>query len=280
MPPKRKSALSSSKSKPLETPTQPFSSDGPTLPIITTTSQPLPTASIPTKRKSSETGHAQPNERGSHTLHQQLYTPWSLLPPQLQAEMQKGNNNEYGNIVPVVWSKNQNVRAGVNKVKTYLGFGAEAATKAKEEPTGTGTGNGIERPAALDAQDGIIAVSAQGEGTSKLVGILEVAKRVVEGSHSAVSKQAEGVEKEEEEEATWDWFVYTALSSVAVPVKKRGTAKEGSEEESDDAFETPVGSRGEGGKMRKEPVLTVWFCRRRNAGFERAFGEVVWRVRV
>jgi hypothetical protein len=274
MPPKRKSALSSSKSKPTATPAQPSSSDGPTLPIITTTPQPH-TTSVPTKRKSSEAGHANANERG-HTLHPQLYTPWSLLPAQLQADLRKGDDNTYANIVPVVWSKNQNVRSGVNRVKTYLGFGLDAATKTK-----TGTGTGIERPAALETDDGVIAVSAQGEGTGKLVGILEVAKRVVQGG----AKQGDG------DAHAREWFVYTALSSVSVPVRKREAAVKaartseaaeapGSEEESDGAFETPAGEeRAE--KLRSEPVLTVWFCRARVGGFERAFGEAaVWRVGV
>jgi hypothetical protein len=269
MPPKRKSALSSSKSKPTATPAQSSSSDGPTLPIITTTPQPH-TTSVPTKRKSSEAGHANANERG-HTLHPQLYTPWSLLPAQLQADVRKGDDNTYTNIVPVVWSKNQNVRSGVNRVKTYLGFGLDAATKTKTE-----TGTGIERPAVLETDDGVIAVSAQGEGTGKLVGILEVAKRVVQGG----AKQGDAHVRE--------WFVYTALSSVSVPVRKREAAvkaartpeaaeEPGSEEESDDAFETPAGEeRAE--KLRREPV---WFCRARVGGFERAFGEAaVWRVGV
>jgi hypothetical protein len=283
MPPKRKSALSSSKSKPTATSAQPSSSDGPTLPIITTTPQ-SHTTSVPAKRKSSEADHANANERG-HTLHPQLYTPWTLLSAQLQAEVRKGDENAYANIVPVVWSKNQNVRSGVNRVKTYLGFGLDAATKAKTKTggssatvMGTGTGTGIERPAALETDDGVIAVSAQGEGTGKLVGILEVAKRVVQGG----AKHGEG-------DACREWFVYTALSSVSVPVRKREAAAKaarttaeaaepGSDEESDDAFETPAGEeRAE--KLRREPVLTVWFCRARVGGFERAFGEAaVWRV--
>ena len=295
MPPKRKSALSSSTSKPAATSAQPSSSDGPTLPIISATPHPAPAASIPTKRKAAAatTSHAPADERGGHTLHPQLYTPWQLLPPQLQAEMRKANGDEVAKVVPVAWSKNQNVRGGVNRVKAYLGFGESAGTETGNgtgtaTAAGNGSGNGIEKPPALNAQDGVFAVSAQGEGTAKLIGILEVAKRVVEGDHG------------DEQVPTRDWFVYTALSCVAVPVrvKKRlsakaartgtrgGAGEEGSEEESDDAFETPVGSRGEGGgegegeKMRKEPVLTVWFWRGRNAGFERAFGEVVWRVRV
>jgi hypothetical protein len=281
MPPKRKSALSSSKAKPTATPAQPSSSDGPTLPIITTTPQPH-TTTVPAKRKSSEADHTNANERG-HTLHPQLYTPWTLLPAQLQAEVRKGDESTNANIVPVAWSKNQNVRSGVNRVKTYLGFGLDAASKTKTKTggssaTGTGTGTGIERPAALEADDGVLAVSAQGEGTGKLVGILEVAKRVVQGG----AKHGDGDARE--------WFVYTALSSVSVPVRKREAAAKaartaeaaepGSEGESDDAFETPAGEeRAE--KVRSEPVLTVWFCRGRVGGFERAFGEAaVWRVQV
>lgn len=75
--------------------------------------------------------------------------------------------------------------------------------------------------------DTITAVSAQGEGTIKLVGIVEVFKRVLEkANNEEKQKEAEGkYEKEEgeeregkaEEKKQKRFFLYTTLSSVTLP---------------------------------------------------------------
>jgi hypothetical protein len=156
------------------------------------------------------------------------------------------------------------------------GFLLGSASTAGEKGAGA---NGEKKE--KDKEGEILAVSAQGEGTTKLVGIMEVARRSVETPTPT--------EENEAGRKAVEWFVYTALGSVSVPVpagsKARKVGKgmrvpadgEGDEGESDDAFEALDKREG---RERTEPVRTVGFSRRRMQGFERAFGEVVWRVGV
>jgi hypothetical protein len=120
-----------------------------------------------------------------------LYQPWTLLPVGLLEQVKRrvgGGWIEKAEVV--VWTKNQNVKSGINRLKSLLGF--EEAPKADEKSA---------REMKERKDDELIAVSTYGEGTTKLVGIVEMTKRVVGGA----SKDASGE----------TWFMYTVLSSTS-----------------------------------------------------------------
>lgn len=166
----------------------------------------------------------------------------------------------------LVWTRNQNVRAGVNRLKTLLSRGGVGGTDQAEGDK-------------EDREGEVVAVSAQGEGTVKLVGIVDVALRVVAG-------RQDGEEGEGDEAQGGKWFVYTVLSSVLVPRGRKDNgdeAAEGKEGEGDAMDVDGDGAAGGGAVqevkqavgegMRKVPVLTVWMSRRRMAGWREVFGE-------
>jgi hypothetical protein len=264
----------------------PYSSEGPTLPIIGADNEHASDSngklgvSAQRKRKAQGQDIEKPSTNGSQpipTLHPALYEPWTLLPaalrnsPSSQARL-RGTQN----VVPIVFTKNQNVKAGINRMKTYLG-----AYKDKTQP--------LEVPEALKQTDAIIAVSAQGEGTSKLVSILDVAKRVV----------APSVKEKECDRRTIEWWVYTSLASVEVERKAKSSfemtgnedvqlsqAKQVAQEEDDeeDAFEPMEVDAPDQEKQQqqkqviKAPVLTVWITKKKIPAFKETFGEQVWEV--
>jgi hypothetical protein len=270
--------------------TPPYCSEGPTLPIIggeggdighggATVSiiQYKTDESTRKKRKTqafSQGGIVTMQTQPFATIHSSLYEPWSLLPQDLlkslnsQARL-RGN----ANIVPIVFTKNQNLKAGINRLKTYLG-----AYDDKEHPT--------EMPEALKQADVIISVSAQGEGTTKLVSIVDVAKRVVAPS-TKEPENAVGIET---------WWSYSSLTSIdvektfkAVPkpkAKAQLSQTTESTEEEEEAFEPmevdpPVQERTQESKqMRKAPVLTIWMTKKRIPAFKEAFGEQTFTVQL
>ena len=164
-----------------------------------------------------------------------------------------------------MFSKNQNIKAGITKIRRYIG----AETSDTEAI-----------PAALKDEDAIIAVSAQGDGTVKLVGIIDMVKRI---TRESVQEKEGGVK----------WYTYTVLSSVTVP-RKSSAAANGSanasnaadqrdEDRAEDGEamdvdghegvkETQESSTDEGA-TKSVPVLTAWMTRRRIPGFKEAFGE-------
>ncbi|CBX91983.1 hypothetical protein LEMA_P046890.1 [Plenodomus lingam JN3] len=256
------------------TATPPYSSEGPTLPVIgPSNNQILPAQKITQvtqpskKRKTHDQRGPRPRPQPPHTLHPALYTPWTLLPREIldvletQARIRTAQINT--NVVPVVFSKNQNIKAGINKLKTLLG--------AYKDPKA-----GIEVPKPLKdgGGDAMIAVSAQGDGTGKLVGIVEMVRRVV----APVTGQGGGEEVQ-------TWWMYTVLSSIEVEwkpkEKKEGTGSEVAEEEKDDngeeeAFESMDVDKEENTKakkLRKVPILTVWMTRKKIPAFAKEFGE-------
>lgn len=245
--------------------TAPLSSEGPTLPILSA-SQTLNANGSGTGKKRKRTtvdtttatstapatGEKHTSRAPGRTNHEQLYEPWELLPARERKGIEERGTEK---VEAVVWTRNQNVRAGVNRLKALL-----CAT-----PTAMG-----------DKEDVVVAVSAQGEGTVKLVGIVDVGLRVV----------GEGIEGKE---AGRKWFVYTVLSSVDVSrgrtVKgdelaggKEGDAMdvdgdgEGEAVEDGGAVQEVTKTPGEGG-TKKVPVLTVWMSTRRMAGWREVFGE-------
>ncbi|KAF1921849.1 hypothetical protein BDU57DRAFT_526595 [Ampelomyces quisqualis] len=256
----------------------PYSSEGPTLPIIGADTE--RSANDTDKARitnDQETNRAQPVP----TIHSSLYEPWTLLPNELvnlltlQARL-RGTQN----IVPVVFTKNQNVKSGINRLKTYLG-----AYKDEIQP--------MDIPEALTRPDAIIAVSAQGDGTAKLVSILDVARRVVAPS----IKEKKMVEEIGTKINTW--WLYTSLTSVEVEKKARVTsgandgekldakvrAKQINEDSEDEAFEPmdvdmPVRQKEQRQKKKiKAPVLTVWLTKNQIPAFKDAFGEQSFEVK-
>jgi hypothetical protein len=254
----------------------PYSSEGPTLPII---GEDYEHNAISKKRKA----QAQDVEKLSTqrtqpiaTFHPALFTPWTLLPAELcKSLVSQARLRGAENVVPVVFTKNQNVRAGINRLKTYLG-----AYKDQSQS--------LDTPEALKENDVILAYSAQGEGTAKLVSILDVARRAV----------APGDKGKEEDEQTVEWWVYTSLASVEVEKKAKITSEAiedvklgqdrqvilEEDEEEEDAFEpmevdTPHQEEEQQRKqMIKAPVLTVWMTKKNIPALKEAFGEQVWEV--
>jgi hypothetical protein len=264
--------------------TPPYSSEGPTLPIIGAPDD-ASTANEPKKsekkRKAQDRSNGTASKKPSQppsppTIHPSLYEPWTRLPTELRnlLETQK-RMRATTNVVPVVFSKNQNVKSGINRLKTYLG--------AHKDPTST-----IEIPDALKEDDVIIAVSAQGEGTTKLVGIVDMARRIVAPTGKEHDKNA----KEEV------WWMYTMLTSVEVdreiktvrPMDKSNADVEKTQSTQDEeAFESihlnrryaqGLSARNDTMPKKKVPVITVWMTKKRIAVFRNAFGEQTFAVKL
>jgi hypothetical protein len=139
--------------------------------------------------------------------------------------------------------------------------------------------SGIEIPEALKEEDCLIAVSAQGQGATKLVGIVDMVRRIVKPS---------GGEGQVE-----TWWMYTMLTSIEVEIKDRmrnseevEKAQESQDEE--EAFE-PMDVDGreqlqskekdrDTTKKRNVPVLTVWMTRKKIPAFKNTFGEQSFTV--
>ncbi|KAF9738468.1 hypothetical protein PMIN06_007360 [Paraphaeosphaeria minitans] len=188
-----------------------YASDGPTLPIIgsagehsdwvapnpedrPTEKDPLPR---PAKKQRTQdhlskvSTNPEASSKRPKVEVEGLHQPWTLLPVEVLQQVEKRVAGERGEKVEVVvWTKNQNVKSGINRLKSLLGF--EEAPEAGEQSG---------REITTRRNDKLIAVSAYGEGTTKLVGIVEMTKRVVGGA----TKEASGE----------TWFTYTVLSSTS-----------------------------------------------------------------
>ncbi|KAF2278065.1 uncharacterized protein EI97DRAFT_282504 [Westerdykella ornata] len=194
-----------------------------------------------------------------------LYEPWDLLPAALQTSLRTriGSSRDVQlerHVIPIAFTKNQNFKAGVNKIKAAL----DAVMLGGKKEDGNEEG------------DRVIAVSAQGEGTTKLVGIVDVARRVVQ----------------EEREGSTTWYWYTALTSRVddgagrkkkrqKELQERGV--DGMDDESEDDFQTlgavqKADALEEKAKMRRVPILTVWMSTKQMPGFKDAYGEETVRV--
>ena len=243
-------------------------SDGPTLPILGSTGE--NTAANKTAGKSRTSGENATKKRkmndgtpvnttpstAPRADLAPLYQPWTLLPPEVRIAVEKrlANNCFWEeNCVPVVFTKNQNVRSGINKLKALLGFEGAA------EGSATIMGN----------ESAMVAISAQGEATTKLVGIVEMTKRIV-GSGGETSGEV--------------WYMYTILASRTITKTPKVQEKEQSNLQTtpeDDGFEPIEKStdiHGSEGKVMKVPVLTVWMCRKSIPEFSKPFGEQTFNV--
>ena len=269
----------------------PYSSEGPTLPIIDTTqfahgekSTNVPALQQGQKRKRTATNNKTQSGDGAskecdaqkpvRTNHSKLYEPWALLSDKLRREVEKRGIES---VVPIVYSKNQTVKSGITKLRRYLGAGNDKASD--------------DIPKALTAEDAVIAVSAQGEGTVKLVGIVDIVRRITGGK-----ELEKGCAAEKEKSEGVKWYTYNVLSSVVMPRGKNavnGADAKGQEEVQADSQgdamnvdvddgavkevqgQSPLAEEGRNheDKTKTVPVLTVWMTRKRIPSFRDAFGE-------
>ncbi|KAJ4338708.1 hypothetical protein N0V87_003832 [Didymella glomerata] len=276
MPPKRMSDILHSSSidarisSPLPTAAT-DTSDSPTLPILgaSEANKEASKREHGTKRKRTTDAPTQSKKaaiEGKKTNHPALYTPWLLLPPKQRRDIEERKDE----VEVIVYSKNQNVKAGIGRLVRCVGA-------AQAESDKTVVDQEVED---VNDEEKMIVVSAQGEGTAKLVGIVDMVRRIV-------AEHNKGEEKNGGEEGT-KWYTYTVLSNVEIvrPSKTLGEAQrqeQGGEEVNDDEAEA-MDVDEEGGavqetqqskeeEMRKVPVLSVWISRKRMVGWREAFGE-------
>ena len=239
-----------------------FASDGPTLPILGSLSEraegtKLSTSTSdderPSKKQKTSNGLAiksEPAAKEPQVALAPLYKPWTLLPVELLPQLEKrlgGNWEEQVEVV--VWTKNQNVKSGINRLKALLGF------TAADQP------DGKNKDAADNKKFGkLIVISASGQGTTKMVGIVEMAKRIVGGQTGAKESGGE------------TWYAYTGLTGLKMPTQQ-GTSTEGK-----DASKEQMDRFQEKEAKKKVPVLTVWFSRNSVPEFKKAFGEQTFTV--
>ena len=259
-----------------KTATPPYSSEGPTLPLIEGECEhtAIPNTKRPKALVSKMDGDAEKESKPQKqaqpvaTTHPALDEPWILLPPNLTKKLKVQTRlRGMQNVVPVVFTKNQNVKAGINRLKTYLGAYMNRS-------------NRIVTPDALKQTDVLIAVSAQGEATNKLVTIVDMAKRVVAPSTT------------EKDGTIETWWMYTSLASAEVERKSRAVPDtnsnlglgEKTKETQEEAFEPmevdapDEEEEQDRTKTRKVPVLTVWMTKKRLPAFKEAFGEQSFAV--
>ncbi|PVH95524.1 hypothetical protein DM02DRAFT_731808 [Periconia macrospinosa] len=287
----------------------PYSSDGPTLPLVGNSSaasrkkaassnanDPTETANGE-KRKSTtdDTNSTTPAlKKAKTTDNTTLYTPWVLLPPELRRSVAErlGGPPQWDwetHCIPIVYTRNQNITSALNRLKAYLGHSPHARNSSidvpeplKGEHDGSSGGGGIEGGGGGI----IISISAQADATTKLVGIVELAKRLLAESDVDVgTTDRRGRRKVV-------WYSYTSLSSrlqkvdinhekkrersgqdaTATAVAAAHTNDDHSSEE-EEIFETKNARvDGQEGKTRKIPILTVWISKTKIPEFKRAFG--------
>ncbi|KAJ4365077.1 hypothetical protein N0V83_008694 [Neocucurbitaria cava] len=269
----------------ITTATPPYSSEGPTLPFIESNTKPSAGSTKTGKKRKknshdSSTAPKKPTQPESlFTIDPALYQPWSLLPVEILKLLEsQARLRATENVVPVVFTRNQNVKSGINRLKMYLG--------AYRNPNSS-----IEIPDALKQEDVVIAVSAQGQGTTKLVSIVDMVRRIVAPSAKDVGA----------DEKVETWWMYTTLASVETERKLNKPTEEASHEavhksgetqdSEEEAFE-PMdidGPKDQGYenldgadriRIRTVPVLTVWMTRKKILAFKQAFGEQSLAVRL
>lgn len=276
----------------------PYSSEGPTLPIISNADsehtanakKPLNAPVLKSKMHEHTRNKKKAEEENSKrsvkdraeavpTFDPALYEAWNILPAELlRILISQERLRPKQNIVSIVFTKNQNTKAGINRLKKYLG-----AYVDKKQP--------MDIPDALKQSDAVIVVSAQGEGTLKLVSIVDMVRRVV-----APNTRDKAIDGKVE-----TWWMYTSLASVEVEHKTRANlestdaaqsgantdhTEEAGEEEEKDAFEpmevdTPAPQQKTPQKQtRQEPVLTVWMTKKKIPAFKETFGEQTFEVQI
>ena len=181
----------------------------------------------------------------------------------------------------IVYSRNQNVKSGIGGLLRVVG----AASGASKDQAGKDQAEPEQNVESghVDEEDKMVVVSAQGEGTVKLVGIADMVRRIV----GEERKETVAVGKDGKKEGS-RWYIYTVLSNVEVPRMGEATSEEQDGEEGNSAEAwleaMDVDEIEEGGavretqqsekeEMKKVPVLSVWMMRKKTPGWKEAFGE-------
>lgn len=241
-----------------------YISDGPTLPIIGGVDEhasPIKPSKVTNdarplkKRKTDKHTSTEPTEHAVAAKKLQidlepLYKVWTLLPRDLlqQTEKRLGGRLEE-KVKVVVFTKNQNVKSGINRLKTLLGFEETQSPSKLSEDDSKARGN-----------DSLVAISAYGEGTTKMVGIVEMTKRAVSGGNGKEVKNGE------------TWYAYTSLIGLDLQMRQENGTERGGELEKEDNPTTDKGPKN------KIPILTVWFSRKHLPEFKATFGEQTFTV--
>jgi hypothetical protein len=250
-----------------------------------------------------------------------LYEPWTLLPPSIRKAIEKKETNKskpknwqwLGHTIPIVYTRNQSIKSGVNRLKMLLGA----------SPLPTITGEEREKVDRLQKGEGMVAVSAQGDAVGKLVSVVEMTRRVVGVvAPSGCGAGAGAGDGEAERERGEKWYMYTCLSNRRLekpshgklpqkprrPNQETGTETNGQlgedepdkevqnidgrrdevrdeheDEDEDQAFETvqQIADRDRSEQKRwiDVPVLTVWMSKIQIREFREGFGEQEFVVR-
>jgi hypothetical protein len=264
----------------IATATPPYSSEGPTLPLIEGNGEhttDVNASGLDAKKQETNGGatkekngklQATKREQPINTNHPGLYEPWTLLPREILGPLlSQSRLADTQNAVPIVCTKNQNIKSAVVRLKTYLGAYVDQK-------------NPMEVPVVLKEKGSIIAILAQGEGTAKLVTIVDLARRVVKPDPALST----------EDKMVQTWRMYMSLASVEIEFKERikshvaqGEARTTEETQEEEAFEpmeidVPSHKTDETARARKVPVLTVWMSRKEIPAFKEAFGEQTFAV--
>lgn len=202
----------------------------------------------------------------------------------LLPDKQKKDVDAKGGVEIIVYSKNQNVRAGIGRLVRCVGASRDKAEADRESEVEADSGGKVESR-QVDDEEKMVVVSAQGDGTVKLVGIVDMVRRIA----------AEGSKDRGKEDGV-KWYLYTVLSSVDVPRTRKvasdadAEGHDGAEESGPEAdamdvdYEDGAVQEAEQAvtkETKKAPVLSVWMTRKRMVGWKEVFGEqemIVYKV--
>ncbi|KAJ4378583.1 hypothetical protein N0V86_006290 [Didymella sp. IMI 355093] len=190
-------------------------------------------------------------------------------------KLQARKEGEKKGVEVVVFTKNQAVKSGIALLLRLLN--ARPAEGEVDDGKDAHTSVAEDKEEKTDAreEEQILVVSAQGEGTVKLVGIVDMARRIA--AEAARGKHKTGKEAR--------WYMYTVLSSVQMPLRENGSSDAGVERDAEESGEAMhVDTDDEDGavkethtspaeKMKNVPVLSVWLTRKSMVGWKDAFGE-------
>lgn len=173
----------------------------------------------------------------------------------------------------VIFSANANIRSSINRLQTYLG-----AHKNQISP--------VERPRVLEKGGGLIAISAPGAGSPKLVSIVELTKRHVKPGSKDDSEKEKGPAE--------TWYSYMSLGRIYVKARSKTNTKkpetkreQAAEDEEENAFQSLAETRRPEGdadgheddRMIPDQILTIWWSRQSIPEFKTEFGEDIFEVR-
>ncbi|KAF2662105.1 hypothetical protein K491DRAFT_580293, partial [Lophiostoma macrostomum CBS 122681] len=269
----------------------PYSSEGPTLPVLGNTDALVGVVGRGgiqeddggvRKRRRLDNGdtttqteaEGADKEIGSTHDLAELYEPWCLLPAELRISVEKRMQSfswEDG-VSVVVFTRNQNIKSGINRLSDLLTTPAETTNESSIDPQ---LPKSTEREGA--AKGDVIAISAQGEATTKLVGIVELTKRHFKPTTSDLERASGKMDVQK-------WYSYISLTSCVIDTRTRKAKTKGKQQEDDkddedeqDAFESVLEIQEKEEEARKAmktvPVLTTWMSKNRIPEFAESFGE-------